>query len=97
VADQTAYQGREQTLVKHVILRQYLSAWAHKVASFCDTLTYVDCFSGPWNAVSDDLSDASFSIALEELRKARGPMRMLAAKSASVVSSSRRPRLHTRA
>lgn len=71
MADQNAYEGREQTLVKHVILRQYLSAWAHKVASFCDTLTYVDCFSGPWNAVSDDLSDASFSIALDELRKAR--------------------------
>lgn len=71
MADQKAYEGREQTLVKHVILRQYLSAWAHKVANFCHTLTYVDCFSGPWNAVSDDLSDASFSIALEELRKAR--------------------------
>jgi len=71
VADKNAYEGREQTLVKHAILRQYLSAWAHKVGSFCDTLTYVDCFSGPWNAVSDDLSDASFSIALAELRKAR--------------------------
>ena len=71
MADERAYEGREQTLVKHVILRQYLSAWAHKVGNFCDTLTYVDCFSGPWNAVSDDLSDASFSIALDELRKAR--------------------------
>ncbi|MCA1790212.1 MAG: three-Cys-motif partner protein TcmP, partial [Thioalkalivibrio sp.] len=71
MAKQSAYEGREQTLVKHVILRQYLSAWAHKVGSFCDTLTYVDCFSGPWNAVSDDLGDASFCIALEELRKAR--------------------------
>ena len=71
MANDSAYEGREQTLVKHAILRQYLSAWAHKVGNFCNTLTYVDCFSGPWNAVSDDLSDASFSIALEELRKAR--------------------------
>ncbi|HEY2092692.1 MAG TPA: three-Cys-motif partner protein TcmP [Thermoanaerobaculia bacterium] len=71
MADKSAYEGREQTLVKHIILRQYVSAWAHKVGTFCDTLTYVDGFSGPWNAVSDDLSDASFSIALEELRKAR--------------------------
>lgn len=71
MADKHAYDGREQTLVKHIILRQYLSAWAHKVGTFCTTLTYVDCFSGPWNATSDDLSDASFSIALEELRKAR--------------------------
>lgn len=71
MASDSKYEGREQTLVKHAILRQYLSAWAHKVGNFCNTLTYVDCFSGPWNAVSDDLSDASFSIALEELRKAR--------------------------
>lgn len=71
MTDASAYEGREQTLVKHTVLRQYLSAWAHKVGSFCDTLTYVDCFSGPWNAVSENLSDASFSIALEELRKAR--------------------------
>ena len=65
------YVGREQTLVKHYILRQYLVTFAHKVASFCDTLTYVDCFSGPWNAASEDLRDASFAIALEELRKTR--------------------------
>lgn len=69
--DATLYIGREQTLVKHYVLRQYLVTFAHKVASFCDTLTYVDCFSGPWNAASDDLRDASFSIALEELRKTR--------------------------
>lgn len=54
-----------------IILRRYLSAWAHKVGRFSNTLTYVDCFSGPWNAVSKDLSDSSFSIALDELRKAR--------------------------
>ena len=71
MTDKSAYAGREQTLVKHTILRQYLSEWAHKVGSFCNTLTYVDAFSGPWNAVSTDLTDASFSIALKELRKAR--------------------------
>lgn len=71
MADKSAYDGREQTRVKHIILRRYLSAWAHKVGRFSTTLTYVDCFSGPWNAVSKDLSDSSFSIALEELRKAR--------------------------
>jgi three-Cys-motif partner protein len=71
VAENSAYAGREQTRVKHIILRRYLSAWAHKVGRFSNTLTYVDCFSGPWNAVSKDLSDSSFSIALDELRKAR--------------------------
>ena len=71
MADKSAYKGREQTRLKHFILRRYLSAWAHKVGRFSNTLTYVDCFSGPWNAVSKDLSDSSFSIALDELRKAR--------------------------
>ena len=31
----------------------------------------MDCFSGPWNAHTSDLSDTSFSIALDELRKAK--------------------------
>ena len=65
------YIGREQTLVKHVILKKYLERFAHILGSQWSTLTYVDCFSGPWNVRSDELSDSSFSIALNELRKAR--------------------------
>lgn len=65
------YIGREQTLVKHLILRKYLERFAHIIGSHWSTLTYVDCFSGPWNVRSDELKDSSFSIALSELRKAR--------------------------
>ena len=65
------YTGREQTLVKHFILRNYLERFAIIVGSRWDTLTYVDCFSGPWNVQSDDFKDSSFAIALEQLRKAR--------------------------
>jgi three-Cys-motif partner protein len=65
------YTGREQTLVKHLILRKYLERFAHIVGSFAEALTYVDCFSGPWNVQSNNLADSSFAIALEELRKAR--------------------------
>jgi three-Cys-motif partner protein len=65
------YAGREQTLVKHTILRSYLDRFAHIVGSFWKAITYVDCFSGPWNVQSGDLRDSSFHIALEELRKAR--------------------------
>jgi three-Cys-motif partner protein len=65
------YIAREQTLVKHFILQKYLERFAHIVGSFADAITYVDCFSGPWNVRSDDLSDSSFAIALSELRKAR--------------------------
>ncbi len=65
------YLGREQSLVKHLILQSYLERFAHIIGSHCDAITYVDCFSGPWKERSQELKDTSFSIALEELRKAR--------------------------
>ncbi len=65
------YTGREQTLVKHFILRKYLERFAYIVGSHWDVLTYVDCFSGPWNARSENFEDSSFAIALKELRNAR--------------------------
>ena len=70
MSDEELYVEREQTLVKHFILRKYLERFAHIVGTFADAITYVDCFSGPWNVRSEELKDSSFSIALEELRKA---------------------------
>lgn len=68
------YERREQTLVKHFILQKYLERFAFIVGSYWDVLTYVDCFSGPWNARSDKFEDSSFSIALQELRKAKAAL-----------------------
>jgi len=65
------YTGREQTFIKHFILRNYLERFAIIVGSHWNTLTYVDCFSGPWEVRSDKFEDSSFAIALEQLRKAR--------------------------
>jgi three-Cys-motif partner protein len=65
------YSGREQTRVKHLILQKYLQRFAHIIGFKWDSITYVDCFAGPWNVRSEDLQDSSFSIALEELRNAR--------------------------
>jgi three-Cys-motif partner protein len=65
------YQGREQTAIKHFVLQHYLKRFAHIIGHFWNSITYVDGFSGPWNTRSDDLRDSSFSIALDELRKAR--------------------------
>lgn len=70
-----AYTGREQTLVKHFILRKYLERFAHIIGSYWDAITYVDCFAGPWNVRSEKLEDSSFHIALEQLRKARDKYR----------------------
>lgn len=69
------YLGREQTLVKHIILRKYLERFAHKVGAKWNCITYVDCFAGPWNVQSTDLRDSSFSIAIDELKRARGTHR----------------------
>ncbi len=71
MADNMLYEGREQTLVKHLILQKYLERFAHKVGTKWDCLTYVDCFAGPWNTQSPDFSDSSFAIAITELKKAR--------------------------
>jgi len=69
------YRGREQSLIKHEILRKYLQRLTYKVvlgfkkSQF--TLTYIDGFSGPWQSQSETFCDTSFQIALDELRMAR--------------------------
>jgi three-Cys-motif partner protein len=65
------YVGREQTLVKHIILQKYLERFAHIIGSRWSTINYIDCFSGPWNVHSQNLEDSSFYIAISELRKAQ--------------------------
>lgn len=71
MAQDKDYIGREQTQVKHFILKKYVQRFAHIIGAWADTITYVDCFSGPWESKAPDLSDTSFAIALGELRKAR--------------------------
>lgn len=70
------YAGREQTLIKHLILARYLTRFAHIIGFHWSTITYIDCFSGPWNARSSELRDSSFAIALDELRKAKESHRL---------------------
>ena len=68
----TAYFGREQTAIKHSVLRQYVTALALIVGRrIAHDIVYVDCCSGPWNTVNDDLSDSSVGIAIRQLRLAR--------------------------
>lgn len=74
VRDPAAYKGREQTWLKHRVLEEYLSAWAHKLASVSREravrLWYVDCFSGPWESEDEDRKDTSIAIGLEALKTA---------------------------
>lgn len=71
-----AYQGREQTYIKHELLRVYLkrlfliigmSAQQLGVSELC----YVDGFAGPWQDESDDISSTSIAISLEILDECR--------------------------
>ena len=65
------YDGREQSLVKHLILRRYLERFTYIIGSRWNSITYIDCFSGPWQSRSDEHADTSFAIAINEMRKAR--------------------------
>ena len=69
------YKGREQSCVKHYVLRSYLQSLTYKLALGIKkpevVLTYIDGFSGPWKSSTEDLSDTSFQIAINELRKVR--------------------------
>ena len=75
MTDESLYEGREQSLVKHVILRRYLQRFAFIIGSRWSSITYVDCFSGPWKSRSDEFADTSFGIAINELRNARDALR----------------------
>jgi three-Cys-motif partner protein len=74
-ADRDAYEGREQTLVKHAVLEKYLQRFAMIVGTWTDAINYVDGFSGPWNLKSQDFADSSFATALRVLRGAREALR----------------------
>jgi hypothetical protein len=65
------YRGREQTFIKHVILRRYLERVAWNILSWADGFVFVDGFSGPWKSRGARYEDTSFGIAIEELRKVR--------------------------
>jgi three-Cys-motif partner protein len=67
----THYVGREQALVKHIFLKQYLDSLVHKIASVFDEVVYVDGFSGPWKSGSESYADTSFGIALKALTDAQ--------------------------
>jgi|CXWL01.1.fsa_nt_gi three-Cys-motif partner protein len=72
--NEVAYHGREQSLIKHAILKGYLERFARIVGSWSDSITYVDAFAGPWNVKLDELTDSSFAVALNELRAGRATL-----------------------
>ena len=70
------YFGREQTYLKHRVLKCYLESWAHKMCSRSKyssqpiKLWYIDCFAGPWKSADEELKDTSVFIGLNALGEA---------------------------
>ncbi len=71
--DIEAYERREQSAAKHLMLERYLEVLALKVGNLRRdlTLNYVDGFSGPWESQTDDLRDTSPFLALQKLTEVR--------------------------
>lgn len=70
----TEYHGREQSFLKHRVLREYLVGWGLKLGSVGRNrrvrLCYVDGFAGPWKTKSANLDDTSIAIGLGALEAA---------------------------
>lgn len=66
-----SYEGREQTYIKHSLLRSYLERLFMILGQFAKTICYVDCFAGPWQEQNADLKDTSIAISLEIMKKCR--------------------------
>lgn len=68
------YYGREQSFLKHRVLKEYLTLWGRKIGSLSRagpvTLWYVDCFAGPWQSQDEALADTSIHIGLGALEEA---------------------------
>jgi len=70
-----SYRGREQTFIKHLILKRYLERVARNVLWSQQEFVFVDGFSGPWASQSGSYEDTSFGIAIRLLRRVREELR----------------------
>ncbi|KVO81641.1 hypothetical protein WJ79_03145 [Burkholderia ubonensis] len=78
----TSYQGREQALIKHHLLREYLEklmlimgmgSRQKEVVDLC----YVDCFAGPWGDDTEAMESTSIAISLQTLDACRKRLEQL--------------------
>lgn len=70
----SAYLGREQAYIKHMLLEGYLERLLYIVGWSASRLgheeiIFVDCFAGPWKDESSDLASTSIAISMNLLSK----------------------------
>jgi three-Cys-motif partner protein len=71
------YKGKEQSYIKHSLLKAYLERLFMIIGQHQKTICYVDCFAGPWQAKGENLEDTSIAISLEIIKKCREGLRAL--------------------
>ena len=59
------YKNREQTFIKHTILKRYLERLFMIKGQYEPVICYIDCFAGPWQEDSSQLHDTSIAISLK--------------------------------
>ena len=62
------YKGKEQSFIKHRLLKTYLERLFMIIGQYENRIRYVDCFAGPWKAESDNLKDTSIAISLDIMK-----------------------------
>jgi three-Cys-motif partner protein len=65
------YIDREQTFIKHTLLNNYLYRLFMIIGRHEKSISYVDCFAGPWQEGSDDLRDTYIAISLNIMQKCK--------------------------
>ncbi len=71
------YRNREQTYVKHQLLKTYLERLFMIIGQHQSVIRYVDCFSGPWNEQDEGLQDTSIGISLDIMHKCLDVLRRM--------------------
>ena len=62
------YKNREQTFIKHTILKRYLERLFMIKGQFEPVICYIDCFAGPWQEDSTQMHDTSIAISLKVMK-----------------------------
>lgn len=62
------YKGKEQSFIKHRLLKTYLERLFMIIGQYENRIRYVDCFAGPWKTESDNLKDTSIAISLDIMK-----------------------------
>lgn len=76
-----AYDGHEQSFIKHELLKSYLQKLFFIIGSSAGSgrqidLCYVDCFAGPWGDESEGMESTSIAISLQTLDMVRQKLGM---------------------